>query len=467
MHGQLAGLIAAGLLTAGIALAGECPAAEAPADRAPQPVLDVRQRLPEWVARGEAVPIEIVITNAGSTVAESIRVASTLRASVDLIEAAPTPERLRDSLCWTLGSLAPGQQHILRLRVQPRAGVRLTEVRSSVQVTFQTSVMSSSATQVRRPELELEATGPETARIGEPVAFQLVVRNKGNTPAHAVLLETLLPAGLSHPGGNDLENEVGNLEPGEVRRIVLRVTPTQAGDLRQRIRAQAAGEEAVEREVRLHVQDLKLALAANGPRVLYEGWPASFELTVRNEGADVVRQVRLTAVLPAGIAFVRADAGAVYAPETHGLSWDLGELRSGEARTVLWSGNARGSGEQTCQAILTAGAIPCKRVAWQTSVVRAPPGPSPAPDAGPDLGAPPPPLPPSLAAGPRPAGAAPQGTAPPATPTGATMGGGDPAPAPGSAEPARPPPGHSSTWRPPPEPRPQGQPPAGAPAASP
>jgi uncharacterized repeat protein (TIGR01451 family) len=445
MHGQIAGLVAAGLLTAGVALAGEFPAAEAPAGRIAQPVLEVRQRLPEWVARGEAVPIEIVVTNTGAAVAEGVTVIDTLPASVDLVEAAPMPERLRGTLYWTLGALGPGQQQVVRLRVQPRAGAALAEVRSAVRVTFQNSVTSSGAVQVRRPELELELVGPEVARVGEPVSFQLVVRNKGNAPARAVVLETLLPAGLSHPGGDDLENDVG--------------------DLRQRIRARAAGEEAVEREARLHVQDLKLALSAHGPRVLYEGWPTSFELSVRNEGTDPAGQVRVTAALPAGIAFVKADGGAVYATETHSLCWELGELRPGEERSLLWSGNARMSGEQVWQAALTAGATTCKRVAWQTNVVRAPPGGSPAvPDAAPDLAAPPPPVPAFPTAAPRPA-AAPTPVAPPPPPQGAAAGG-ETLPPPGPAEPARPPSAEPSTWRRPQEPLRQGQTAAGAPAAS-
>src|SRR5262249_6823158 len=95
MHGRIVGLIAAGLLTAGVAEAGECRSAGAGGGRARQPVLEVRQSLPEWVARGEAVPIEILITNTGTAVADGVAVSSTLPASVDLMEATPTPERLR------------------------------------------------------------------------------------------------------------------------------------------------------------------------------------------------------------------------------------------------------------------------------------------------------------------------------------------------------------------------------------
>src|SRR5690349_10921030 len=82
MDGRIGGLTAAALLTAGLALAGEVPTGAAPAPRA-APVLDVRQSMPEWVSPGEAVPIDVVIGNLGTAVAEGVTVRSTLAPSLD------------------------------------------------------------------------------------------------------------------------------------------------------------------------------------------------------------------------------------------------------------------------------------------------------------------------------------------------------------------------------------------------
>jgi uncharacterized repeat protein (TIGR01451 family) len=421
MDGRTTRIPAATLLLAALALTAGLSAAELPPARA-QPVLDVRQNLPDTIAAGESVPIDIVVRNVGAAPADAVTLRSTLAPGLDLTDATPVPERLPGGLLWALGALAPGQQRLIRLRVVPRAGTPLREVRSSVQVAFQSTIDSTAVAQVRRPELDLAVSGPETALVGEPATFQILVRNRGTAPAPGVVLETLLPPGLAHPAGNDLENDLGLLAPGEVRQVVLRVTPTAAGDLVQRLRVGAEGEQPVERQAPLHVPDLNLRLEVNGPRQLVEGWPASYELTLHNEGAEVVAQARLTAVLPPGFTFAGADAHAVYVTDTHSLAWDLGDLRPGETRTLLWHGIARGSGEQACEAAVTSGTRACKRLTWKVTVAQAPPAPLslPAPGAGPalpDLTAPPPSVPPTRTPPlPAPAVNGPESTAPAASP---------------------------------------------------
>jgi uncharacterized repeat protein (TIGR01451 family) len=462
MKGRVAGTVAAVLLAGGMALAGEVPAIAPPpqpttaagggAGSGSQPVLEVQQRMPEWVNQGELVPIDIVITNTGGAPAESVTVSSTLPPSLDLREAAPLPERVRGSLWWTLGPLAPGQQHVVRLRVMPRGAA--AEVRNAVRVTYQSSVISTGATGVRRAVLELTVNGPE----GGAVSYQILVRNTGSAPARDVALQALLPPGLAHPGGRDLENPLGTLGPGEARQIALHVTPTQAGDLRQRIRVCAAGTEPVEREACLRVQEVKVALVANGPRLLYENWPASFELALRNEGTEVVPQARLTVRLPEGIAFVRATDNGVYDPASHSISWDLGDLRPGEERTPLWNGVARGVGDQPCEVTVASGSRVHKRLTWQTNVAKGSPAPPPAggsvAPAADRLAQPPPPVGPELVP---PAPVPPQLPAPPPEPGAAGL----------SAAPPRPESAESSAWRPVLSPSQLRPTMAGAPASSP
>ncbi len=388
MHGRFAGAVAAALLTGGIVLrAGPCPGAEPPAEALPR--VEVRQTMPEWAAPGEAVPIDVVVRNTGTGPAENVTASSSLPAGLELTEANPPPGRVRESLLWSLGTLEPGGSQALHLRVTPRAGASVSEVRNVIRVTYQGSVSSTCAAVLRRPELALDVTGPEAAVVGEPVTLQVTVRNKGSIPAPGVSLQTLLPAGLSHPGGRDLENDVGTLAAGESRQATLTVTPTQAGDLRARLRACAAGAEPAEREARVRVQEIRLDLAANGPRLLYETWPGTFELTLRNDGAEAVAQVCLAIALPDGIAFVRASDGGVYAAATHSLYWDLGTLRPGEKRTLVWNGVARTAGEQACRIKLAAGLKATRQLTWQTTVARAgpeqPPGAPPPPPAGPPM----------------------------------------------------------------------------------
>jgi uncharacterized repeat protein (TIGR01451 family) len=339
--------------------------------------------MPEHVEQDEAAPIEVRVANAGSEAAENVTVTAQLPAFQVLVEASPPARRLPNRLEWALGTLAPGGERTLHLRVRLARAAPTAELRSAVSVTFQTTVGHSCAALVRRPQLALDVTGPATGHLGEAVSFRIAVRNQGTSPARDVCLQSLLPPGLSHPGGSDLENSLGTLEPGESRIRTLSVTLTRAGVVRNHIRLCAQGLEPIEREVGLHVQELKLGLSALGPRLLYQHWSSSFELDVRNEGSEAVRQVNLVAGLPKGMAFVCAGDGGRYDPATHSISWNLAELRPGEGRSLLWNGVAREAGDQAGEAKLMVGERTHRQVAWKTRVVQGDPAPQ---SAGPDVG---------------------------------------------------------------------------------
>jgi uncharacterized repeat protein (TIGR01451 family) len=452
MHGRYAGVIAAVLLAGGIACpGGRCAAGELPPDALPR--IDVQQAMPLWVTPGEAVAVDVVIRNTGTASAENVTASSNLPASLELTEADPPPGRVRESLLWTLGTLPPGGRQVLRLRLTPRAGASLAEVRSSIRVTYQCGVSSSAVAALRRPALALNVTGPGTAVVGEPVTLQITVSNNGTLPAQGVSLQTLLPEGLTHPGGRDLENDLGTLAVGESRQATLAVMPTQAGELRARVRACAGGAEPAEREARLRVREIKLTLAANGPRLLYENWPGTFEVAVQNEGAEPVAQVCLAITLPDGLAFVRASDGGVYAAATHSLYWDLGTLRPGDKRTLAWNGVARTAGEQPCRIKLVAGLKATRQMTWQTTVARAglqqaaaavtaPAGSAPAPPpapaapllaAPPGVPGPPPQLPPGGGEGSPPGALSQVGGAPDPSPWRPNTGSSPRPPAPGGS----------------------------------
>ncbi len=61
--------------------------------------------------------------------------------------------------------------------------------------------------------------------------MSIVVSNPGTGVATGVVLEEHIPAGLQHPAGAELEYEVGDLRPGESKKLDLpmaAVTPGQA-----------------------------------------------------------------------------------------------------------------------------------------------------------------------------------------------------------------------------------------------
>jgi uncharacterized repeat protein (TIGR01451 family) len=337
-----------------------------------QPQIDVRQILPPRVQYDEALAIEIHIANSGTTAADNVVVTDRLTALDQIIEASPSPKRVGEHLVWSLGSLAPGSRQMLKLRAKLAPHAVGTELSSAVTAVFQTSTSSVCTAIVERPDLSLAVKGPAEGAVGDAVSLQITLANRGTGAARDVKLQTLLPPGVSHPAGNDLENNLGSLAAGESRNLLLPVTLGQAGDVRTHIRLCGQGLTPVEREVRFHIQDLRIALSAGEPQTQLANSMTIYDLTVRNDGSEAIHQAHLMVGLPPGLAFVLASDRGRYDSTSRALIWDLGDLLPGEGRTVLWKAIAREVGNHEYKAVLTVGDRVCREIALRTQVVRAP-----------------------------------------------------------------------------------------------
>jgi uncharacterized repeat protein (TIGR01451 family) len=333
-------------------------------------VIEVQQQVLPPAGPDGVIPITILVTNRGEVEVDNLTVSQALPPRHELVEAAPLPERLRSTLFWPVGRLAPGQRRVVRLRLKGPGGPDQSELHNSVSVSFRTTARNTSgAAEPSRPDLKLTVENPESATVGELASFQLVISNRGARAAQAVVVHTRLPASLSHPLGLDLENEVGSLAAGQTRTIPLHVTPTRPGEVHGRVRVEAQGQGAVEREFTLRVEEDRLGLSVSGPTLCAGGWPCPYGFTVANEGTEAVRPARLVAYLPEGLSFVKGSDNARYDADTHSVLWDLGEVGPGRKKTVLVDGVVRQPGAQQCQVVLTAGQNRLKRVTWTTKVL--------------------------------------------------------------------------------------------------
>jgi uncharacterized repeat protein (TIGR01451 family) len=364
----------AGLTLAALAFGGQRLAA--------QPVIEVGQTLPDAVALGAPVPVEVVVRNVGKDPAEDLLVSDVLPAGYHLCQATPPPKRLDAKLTWPVGRLGPGEQFVLRLCLEPTPDAARQPLRHAVEVVYQTRTASVRVAAVKAPQLVLNIDAAEACVPGTPAALRITIRNAGSAAAHDVTVQTLLAAGLSHPQGNDLESAVGSLEPGQERTLPLAVTPTRGGEVPVRVTARARGLDPVVRDVALHVADVRLLLQARGPAVLQQDLTGLFEVTVRNEDARAAGPVGLTVRLPPGLAFVRAGDQGLFDPPTRSIHWELGELRPAEQRTLAWNAVAQVLGVQEGKAQLHWGGRVCQEASWTTRV--APDSTSP-PPAGPLL----------------------------------------------------------------------------------
>src|SRR5262249_40129139 len=155
----------------------------------------------------------------------------------------------------------------------------------------------------------LEIQAPPEVILGDPLTFVLMVTNPGGSPTSGVSIATVLPEGLKNPNGNQIDYEVGNLEPSESRAVRVSVTAVKPGEQQIRAVASAGAKLKSPAEAMVNVIQPELSLKATGPALRYLDRDATYTLTVSNPGTATTNNVRLMATIPAGFQFEKASEG--------------------------------------------------------------------------------------------------------------------------------------------------------------
>lgn len=249
----------------------------------------------------------MTVRNASTFTAEEVVMRMALPGGFDLLDAALAPARVNDKLSWSVGRLQPGEQRVVRACLKPIAASSTEALRIAVEAVCQMRAESIQSVPLAASKLDFHVNRPETISTNVPAELKITIQNTGDAPARDAILTTALFPGLTHPSGSDLETELGTLEPGQSRTIPLQVTATRAGQASLRLTVEAKGKSPIAQVVHLTAEDVRLRATARGPESLPEQFTALFELTVRNDEAEMARQVSLTVVLLRELAFVRAS----------------------------------------------------------------------------------------------------------------------------------------------------------------
>jgi uncharacterized repeat protein (TIGR01451 family) len=162
----------------------------------------------------------------------------------------------------------------------------------------------------------------------------ITISNPGTGVATGVVLEERIPPGLQHPAGSELEYQVGNLKPGESRKLELPLIAQQPGPTTNRLRARGDGNLVAEAKLDLEVLAPQLNVVMEGSKRRYLERQATYQVLVTNPGTAPAKQVELIASLPPGLKFVSTNNAGSYDESTRTVRWRLEELPANETGSV-------------------------------------------------------------------------------------------------------------------------------------
>ena len=304
--------------------------------------LVVEKRGPREAQIGKPCRFAIKVRNTGDGPAENVVLTDQTPAGTRLLKTTPAADQQDGKLVWRLGTLAPGAERIVEMQLEP---LREGPLGSVATVTMDAS--ASAQTKVTRPQLAIRVAAANRVLLGEEQIISIELHNPGTGAATGVMLVEDVPPQLRHAAGAALEYEVGDLQPGETRRIELTMTAAQAGHVVNAISAVADGDLRANGSVEFDVVAPSLAVSIDGPTRRYLERPASYVIGVDNPGTAPAKDVKLVTHLPRGLEFVRANNLGEYDATTHSVYWSLAELPEGERGEVEVVAMPVAAGEHT------------------------------------------------------------------------------------------------------------------------
>jgi uncharacterized repeat protein (TIGR01451 family) len=207
---------------------------------------------------------------------------------------------------------------------------------------------SDNPTGRQEPAVSLEWIGPASAKLGQPVTYQIIVKNISALPVQQVVVRNKIPAGITVQAteprafneANTLVWDLGTLQPRQEKRLDIQLLPEAKGDMACQAMVSFTGASTA----RIRICEPKLTMKATGPDKVLLNDTATVTLTVNNPGDGAADHVKIQAKLSDGLEHVRGKT----------VEYDLGNLGAGESRSVQLVCATKQGGPQNVDAVATA-----------------------------------------------------------------------------------------------------------------
>jgi len=317
----------------------------------------VRKDMPDFIVAGLAFDATVRVENRGPADALNVTLRDFLPPGMTLVSASPpvsaAPAR------WNLGTISAGQSITITLRLRvpstaPRDALFVNRVivDTTTPDRDETNNIHEDSTRVRpNADLSVVKDGPAGPILsGATVTYTLRWANAGPSLAEAVEVRDPLPAGFTFqratpaPTGMSagvLTWALGNQDVGAAGTITVvgQLVTSQASESKVNTATVASttddpapSNNTDDSTTTVQTVDLSVVKTGN-PAIARAGAPYTYTLTIRNAGPASATSVVVSDTLPPSLTFLDATP----LPTTRSgqtLTWNLGPLASGAARTV-------------------------------------------------------------------------------------------------------------------------------------
>jgi uncharacterized repeat protein (TIGR01451 family) len=201
-----------------------------------RPDVAVMKTGPATALVSDTITYSISWRNAGTAVAQNVRLVDTLPAGLTYVSASPAPASVSgQTLTWNLGNQSPGANGTIVVQAQvlmsaPTSVANTAQVSTTSPGDPDTSNDTSTwTTTILRPNVQVVKTAPANTAEASPLQYQLAWTNNGSVAAANVQVVDTLPTGLTYVSASPAPSSVSG------RTITWNlgtISPNQSGTIR-------------------------------------------------------------------------------------------------------------------------------------------------------------------------------------------------------------------------------------------
>ena len=247
-----------------------------------------------------------------------------------------------------------------------------TDVIAAPRMAATSGVPGIVATNPGRGRVTIEKVAPPTAYIGQPLIYQIRIRNVGNGSAQQVVVEDIVPEGVTMQGsipqaelvGRKLSWRMGVLAAGEERQISVKIIPNTEGAVGSAATvnfvadptfastaepdpvvpvSQSAPLPPANNSRMANVGNNGVTLELQGPRQVGLGQPFDVRFRLTNRTTLPINDLIIRKMLPEGL---------LHQSRIQDLEYRVGTLAAGEIRDVTMTLTATQPGRAASRAIV-------------------------------------------------------------------------------------------------------------------
>lgn len=277
-----------------------------------QSKLALTMTMPTELLLCEPIPVEFVLTNSGTGIAQNLKIIDTLPAGLQTVDG-------KNELILDVGALIAGQSQKFSIQLRAvKSGVYINKAVVNSATNLVVESLPAVIT-IRQPKLAVSKTGPQKQFLGRALAYEITIANNGDGVAKDTVVEEIIPAGVTSIeatsgaklSGSKLVWQLGALEPNASRKVRVSYIPTSVGTVTNSATVTAYCAEAATASLNTSVTGMPAVhLEVNDLEDPIEvGSSTTYVITVTNQGSAPDTNIRIICTLEDKVQYV-TSAGA-------------------------------------------------------------------------------------------------------------------------------------------------------------